>query len=447
MSTTITLRGALVLGGLAFASITFAQGKYGATVEDSVQCVQSLSLYQEFMKQKAYGDALPNWRKAMTICPASSKKMYLDGVKLRAWQIASTKDEALKAALYDSLYMVYDQRIANYGQREYVLGRKGVDMLKNTPDRTEDVFNTLKESVTGRGAKSEAGVLAAYYQAMYNMYQAQLVSKEQMLEEYLLVMGHIESNLTSTGSGEEGEEGGETGGNLYLQARDIVNDLFFRVADCTDIGGIVKKLTSERPDDMELKVRLLNVMNAKDCSEEAVFLPLAEDVHRANPTSESAYSLFLAKLKKGDNSGALNYIKEAVDLCKGCSDRTKYLLRAGQMASNIGNHAQARSYANQVLQAESKNGEAMMLIARSIFASSSSCSEPDSWGPIWLAYDYYQRAKSLDPSVADKAQAGMNSCADRFPDKAKAFFHQLNAGQSFQVTCGGWNESTTVRVR
>jgi hypothetical protein len=136
-----------------------------------------------------------------------------------------------------------------------------------------------------------------------------------------------------------------------------------------------------------------------------------------------------------------------VELCTECSDRTKYLLRAGQMASNAGNHGQARSYANQVLQVESKNGEAMMLIARSIFASSSGCSEPDSWGPIWLAYDYYQRAKSLDPSVADKAQAGMNSCAERFPDKAKAFFHQLNAGDSFQVTCGGWNESTTVRVR
>lgn len=45
-----------------------AQGKYGA---DSAECLKYLSYYQEYWKQKNYDSALPNWRKAYSICPAT----------------------------------------------------------------------------------------------------------------------------------------------------------------------------------------------------------------------------------------------------------------------------------------------------------------------------------------------------------------------------------------
>ena len=425
----------------------FAQnGKYGATPEDSVQCVTNLSLYQEFYKQKSYDDALNPWRRVVALCPSSSLKMYVDGLTLRKSQIAKTKDETVKSALYDSLYMIYDQRIQYFGKKGYVLGRKGADMLRYTPERTEATYATLKESVEERQAKSEAGALASYYQAMYNMYQEGKVTKEQMLEEYLVVMGYIEANLTAA-SGEASEEGGDEGGNLYEKSRDIVNELFFKVADCADIGRIVGDLVKAKPDDIELQERLLKIMNSKDCTDEPSYLPLVKAVHQAKPSSESAYGLAMMLAKERDMNGALKYMKEAVDLCGDCTDRVKYLLKAGQVASASGSHGQARSYANQVLQIEPRNGEALMLVGNAISASSSGCSEPESWGPNWLAYDYYQRAKSLDPSVAEKASERMASCAARFPEQKDIFFREMKEGATVQVTCGGWNESTTVRAR
>ncbi|MCB0792941.1 MAG: hypothetical protein H6595_07770 [Flavobacteriales bacterium] len=423
-----------------------AQGKYGTTPDDSVKCVQCLSLYQEFVKQKNYVDALGPWRCAMTTCPASSKNMYIDGAKIRRYFLEKEKDPTVKALLADSLFMVYDQRMEVFGQRGYVLGRKAIEMLKYSPDRSEEIYDHLNGSVEERKAKSEAGVLAAYYQALYNLYQEGKATKDQMLEEYLKVSDYIEQNLATTNGG-EGSEEGDTGGNLYERARDNVNELFFRVAECPDIGSIADKLLKERPDDLELKRRLLKVLNTKDCTDEGVYQRLAEDMYKADPTSESAYSLGLYLAKKGDLAGSLKYMKDAVDQCTDCPDKVKYLLRAGQIAAAAGNYSLARSYANKVLAVESKNGEALLLVARSVLATTSGCGEPDSWGPIWLAYDYYQRAKSLDPSVADKANEGMASCAARFPEQSKAFFHQLTDGQSYQVTCGGHNETTTVRVR
>ena len=129
------------------------------------------------------------------------------------------------------------------------------------------------------------------------------------------------------------------------------------------------------------------------------------------------------------------------------SDKVKYLLKAGQVASASGSHAQARSYANQVLQVETKNGEALILIGNAIAAQGGSCEAPDSWGAYWLAYDYYQRARSLDPSVADKAGDRMGSMSARFPTQQEAFFYQLTDGKSVTVACGGLGETTTVRTR
>lgn len=429
------LLAALVLTG----SVT-AQSKYGATKEDSVKCVQNLSLYQEFMKQNAIADAYAPWTEVLRTCPASSKGVYQNGTKILSTFIGKEKDPVRKARLIDSLYLVYDMRVTHFGEKDFVMGRKGVDMMSYSPDRDKEAFDILHASVESAKARSEAGTLNADYQALSNLYNKSKATKDQMLAEYMLVMGYIDANLADASMKESDRE-------YFVKARDNVNSLFFKVADCADIGRIVNDMVTARPTDMELKGRLLKVLNGKDCTDEKVYRTLAEEVHRAQPTSESAYSLGMFLAKQNDMGGSLKYMKEAVDLCTSCTDRTKYLLKAGQVASAAGSYAQSRSYANQVLQAEPKNGEALILIGNAIAAQASACEAPDSWGAYWLAYDYYQRAKSLDPSVADKAGDRMGSAAARFPTQAEAFFHQLTDGKSVQVSCGGLNETTTVRTR
>ena len=417
-----------------------AQSKYGNTPEDSVKCVQNLSLYQEFMKQSSVHDAYAPWKEVVNTCPASSKGLYQNGVKTLTTFIEAEKDPARKARLIDSLGVIYDLRITHFGERAFVLGRKGVDLMVYDPSKCTEAFAILKESVELGGSKSEAGTLSTYYQTLNCLYGKGEATKEQMLQDYVMIMGHVDAALGS-------EDIKEDARDRYSKARDQVNSLFFKVAECGDIGRIVGDMVTAKPDDMDMKNRLLKVLNGKDCTDETVYRSLAEDVHRANPSSESAYSLGLFLAKQNDMNGALRYMKEAVDLCTGCSDKVKYLLKAGQVASASSNHGQARSYANQVLQVEPKNGEALILIGNAIAAQGASCEAPDSWGAYWLAYDYYQRARSLDPSVADKAGDGMGSMSARFPTQSDAFFYQLTDGKTVTVACGGLGESTTVRTR
>jgi tetratricopeptide (TPR) repeat protein len=431
----------LLLGTAVVASAgLFAQGKYGATPADSAECVKNISLFQESIKQGSYADAYGPYRKLITVCPAYSKSLFQNGGKMLGDFIAKEKDAARKERLIDSLMMNYDLRITHFGEKAFVMGRKGVDMQFYRPKACKAAHDVLKEAIEFGGARTEPATISAYYNALNCLYGEGTVTKEQMLSEYMRLSALIEQNLADPALKESDRE-------LWIKSRDNVNGTFFRIAECKDIGSIVEKLLQEKPDDLELKTRLLKVLNGKDCMEEKVYLKLAEEVHKANPTSESAYSLGQYLVKRGDMSGALKYMKEAAELCTGCSDRVKYLLKAGQVSSASGNHSQARSYANQVLQIEPKNGEALILIGNAIAAQAAGCEVPDGWGAYWLAYDYYQRARSLDPSVSDKASERMGSCYARFPTKEELFFRNMKEGDSFQVGCGGLNESTTVRVR
>jgi tetratricopeptide (TPR) repeat protein len=425
---------------LFLAMAANAQSKWGATPADSAECVKNLSLYQEFMKQNSYADAYAPYRELIRICPACSKGLYQNGAKLFSEFIAKEKDLVRKERLVDSLLINYDLRIANFGEKGYVLGRKGVDLYFYRPTQCKEANAILHEAIELGGSKSEAGTVSAFYQSLSCMYANGEATKEQMLAEYVRVIGIIEQALGSEGLKEVDRE-------YWTKARDNVNASFYKIAECKEIGGIAEKLINERPGDLDLMERLLKVLGTKDCAEEKVYRRLAEEVCQARPSSECKYSLGMLLVKQGEMVSALKFMKEAVDLCTGCSDRVKYLLKAGQVASAAGNHSQARSYANQVLQVDTKSGEALMLIGNAIAAQAGGCDVPDSWGAYWLAYDYYQRAKSLDPSVSEKAGERMASCNGRFPTKEELFFRSMKEGDDFQVSCGSAGESTKVRAK
>ena len=55
--------------------------KYGKG-QDSINCIKNLSLYKEFFKHNNYKDAIGPWRKVFSECPASSERMYVEGITM-----------------------------------------------------------------------------------------------------------------------------------------------------------------------------------------------------------------------------------------------------------------------------------------------------------------------------------------------------------------------------
>lgn len=428
---------------VALSTTTLGQGKYGATPEDSVKCRQSLSLLQEFAKQKDFKQAYTHWLDAFTTCPSASKNIYIYGTRIFRSRIKNAEGDA-KKVLADSLMMLYDQRIAHFGQECYVKGRKGIDMQRFLRDNKEDIYNTLKESVDGCQNKTEAPVISAYYKSIYDMFKKEKVEKALLLTEYVRLKAIVDANLTKNCN--QGNAKQDKKCDQYNKALGKMNEVFFRVAECPEIEDIAKKIVAENPGDVETCKSMLTVLDKKGCDGSDTYREVAECVHNDSPTHESAYSLGKIYAKKKSFAKALEYFKQAIELCVDCPEQEKYLEKAGQTASALGRVSEVNGFADKMLALNPNNGEAYILKGNALAARIGKCDgDVENWCAAWRAYDIFAKAKSLDSSVAAKAGKRMGSARARFPEKQKMFFQNLTEGQS--VSCGCVGGSTTARAK
>ena len=140
---------------LLFALPAFTQkgiedgSKYGKG-QDSIECIKNLSLYREFFKHSNYRDAIHPWRIVFGSCPASSERMYVEGITMYRNMIESASNPARIDQLIDTMLLIYDRRMEYFGGEGNVLGRKGIDLLRyrnNDVDAVEEAYGYLKRSI------------------------------------------------------------------------------------------------------------------------------------------------------------------------------------------------------------------------------------------------------------------------------------------------------------
>jgi hypothetical protein len=99
------------------------------------------------------------------------------------------------------------------------------------------------------------------------------------------------------------------------------------------------------------------------------------------------------------------------------------------------------------LELDASNALAYFLLG-TIYAAEKSCGNDEltKRSVFWAVVDCYEKAKQIDPSLAEPANKFINAYKPHFPSKEDVFFYNLERGQSYTVPC--WiNERTTVRPR
>jgi tetratricopeptide (TPR) repeat protein len=432
------------LSALIFLSLTGNaqdESKYGETPEEIQKCKECLSLYREYRDQDLVSDALPYWRCAINICPESALTLYIDGADfygdiLDEIYEDSTKSE-MRDAYVDTLMKVYDMRIQYFGDEGKVLGRKAVDLFKYDRSRAAEANEMLDKAIEIRDMQTDAVTVSTFYQTLYEKYRNGEATKSDLLVEYMPVLEILDYNIARAED--------EKSRSRYEKAKNNLDAFFVKIAECDDIYRILGERLAETPNDIELNKKALAVMNKRDCSDNPLYLEVAERVYADKPTAPAAYSIGIQKLKAKAYNDALTYFEEAAELCGDCIELNQYYLRAGQTATILGKVSKARAYANNILKTEPNSGEAYMLIGDAIAASASACDDGKlgKASAYWLATDYYAKAKSVDSSVADKANQKINGYTKYFPAQTDIFFNNLEVGASYVVSCFG--ESTTVR--
>ena len=458
----------LFVASFAFLVMPFnshSQERYGDTEEQQTLCKEALNIYKDYKKTKEYDEAYIQWRKACEVCPeTASEGLYVDGASFIGKQLKKVDEtDPRHAVLVDSLMHLYDKRMELFpstkrspNNRCEVLGRKAADFYDYNKDEHMKAYEMFKESIECLKEASSATTLYKYYTAsFYTMKKAlkgdeaaQSAMRAKMLTDYLVLMDYVEAGIKSAQA-----EGKERDVKRYDKAKGNIETVFVAIADCADMVPVLEAAIAAEPENMDLKQKVLRLLNKKECSDNDLFLPVATAVYAVEPSAPAAYAIGIGFAKVSQLDSSFSYMEDAVNRCGDCSDQVTYLLKTGQIASALGRSSTAKSYARKVLDVDSDNADAYMLIGDAIAGSSASCNDGalGARSVYWVASDYYATAKKMNPELAELAGKKMSNMAKQFPTVDDIFTYGKQAGGSFTVPnkagCPCSGETTTIRVR
>ena len=416
-----------------------AQGKYGA---DSAQCLLDLSYYQEYWKQKNYDSALPNWRKAYSICPATaSQNMFIHGTRLMTRQLDKIKDPAQRAAIIDTIITLQDQRMAAYPKKRVeIMNNKGQYMINYRGSDSKYIYDNLSGIVAELGSQSSGSILVNLLQSGIALYREDKLQADDVIALYDTVSDAI--------NGAEAKNDAEAEDNAKAKA--TIESIFAdsKVASCDNLIAIFGPRYDADPDNLTLVSNIVKLMNnAEDCASNDLYLKAVTSMYKLDPSYRSAYALFRLNSARGNVADAARYIEEAIaDPESDDAVDAQYNYELSLFAYKNGMRGKAYEAARKAVDLDNGYAGKAYLIIGNLWASSTCSDEVDKYARFWAAADFFQKARSADPSLAEDAEASIASVSRYYPEASEIFMYDLTAGQSYTVSCGGMTASTTVRV-
>ena len=434
------LRKLFFLGAiLCMSAMAFAQ---------DTDCDTDISIYREAFKQWDGKTASANpimisaWRRVFLNCPSAKERTLTDGTKIvNNALIRGTKDAALKEKYIDTLVMVYEARIQYFPKSGIgnINGRMGLDLMA-FPSRMEQAYNALKDAIDTDGNNSNYAFIDGLFSTTINMVKAGKLDEATILDEYSRLMDIVEFNIKKYT-----EEGNEKLLNSYTTTKGNLEGGVQPYANCEDLIRIYQKKFDAEPDNVELLNKIASVLSARNCDKSDLYLAVAIKLHKLNPSPESAYFIGKRYLADQEYNKATSYLLEATksEDVKSAQQAYKYL---AQIMWKEGRGEQGRAYARRAIELDKTDGEPYMILGYIYAASSKDCNVNPlhAKAVYWVAVDQFQKAKSIDPSIAAKANEMIKEYSKLFPTSEDAFFYNVFEGDTYEVGC--WiNETTKAR--
>lgn len=409
------------------------------------ECTKDVSLFYEAAKNKLYADAVEPWLRVYEQCPNANKAIYSQGPNIIEWQISQAKTEEEKQVLKNRLMEVYDKRIEYFGNDPkypvaYILGEKGLDYCKFfTEDALQlPAYGWLKESVTGMGTRSKLSVIWQFAQLTNRLYKA---DPEKYAEQYIADYQQIADLLNALSAPNVKNA---AAAKTYKENIDNAFALS-GAADCDKLDELYAQTVQTNLGDLETLVKVMTLYKKVKCIESDVYFAAAEAAHKLQPTAESAAGCAAMSAKKDNIADAVAYYDQAFELSDNDEDKANYLYNNAAYCYQQKQYATARQYARRSLEINPDQGRCYMLIGLMYAASKPYDDEVLNKTVFWVACDKFNKAKQVDPAVADEANRMISQYSKYFPTTEEMFFNAgagLVKGQPFTV--GGWIGETTI---
>ena len=438
-----------------FLLLVFASFLIGTNVSQAQnECELNYSLYREYFKQwkaakyskdNINPQMISSWRYVFNNCPDFKQSTYVDGVSIISNAfIRNEKDPAVRDKYIDTLIMVYDRRAEYFGANGIgnIMGRKGSDILKYNKNRFEEAYHALKQAIDLNGNDSESAFIQPYFTAVISMAKEGKIEESAILDEYSRLMEIVDYNIKKYT-----EEANQKDLDDFTAVKSNLDVAVQPYANCEDLVRIYQPKFEANPNDVELLSKIATVLEKRGCDNTDLYLAVAVNLHKVNPTPESAYFIGKRYLADKDYNQAATYLLQSTKSENTDWAHQSYIYLAQIMNMNK-NYEQGRTYAMRAYELDKTDGEPFIIIGQLYAASAKDCGAGDlhSKTAYWAAVDKFEKAKAIDPSIKAKADELINAYVHYFPTTEVLFFNGYEEGQDFTIENCWIKETTKVRA-
>ncbi len=442
--------------------------------EDSVRCIETITIVNVNLNNKDYATAYESWKTIFNEFPVARVDTYTNGVKLLTELIKKESDPAKKEAYIQELLSIYDQEIKYIDKLQAItktklsagqlLGKKALAYMQYYKDAPVDtMYNMLAKSVEMEKGMSEYAVTERFMKYSALKYKQDKSHSEQIIDDYLNasiyiveVLDKYHDNIERSEKKyqEEGNPRDSLNAIAYGKMIDASRisksniDAYFinsGAASCEDLSKIYAPTLEANKGNIEYLNKVLSVMSMLKCTNEDTYLTAAEYALAIEPTAKAAMGCGYRYYKKGEIDKAIEFFDQAIELEASITTKAELCYKVGLIQYSLNNYAKARSYANKALSFNSKYGQPHILIAQ-CYGAANKWSEDDIMNgcTYFLCLDRLDRAKAVDPSVKREADKLFAIYSKHTPKIEDLFMRGYEAGKVINI--GGWiNESTKIR--
>lgn len=400
---------------------------------DSTETVKALSMFNQYYQEKEYVKSFPYWYYLFNNAPCIKKRITFNGPYILRKVIQDSAYQDRFDGLVDTIFLVYQKRIELYGDEGNVKAKWANDWAKLRPAERAEALKLFAEAVSITGMETDYKVPKDYIYSAVKEYK----KKKYSMDSLLLLLDQM-SSIIDYNIAQNGPKVAK-----WVETQDAVTKMMLPYLDCDKITELKQPLFADKKDDLDYLKSTLKLLDKGGCQKTDFYFQVSEQLYSIEPSASSALALARASKKRDNDSKALSYYKKASTGLSG-NELIETYMEIARLSIKSNNLSDGRTYANKVLEINPNYGEAYILIGDAYASSLNACSGSKLKGHevYWVAVDKYIRAKSVDPSVEEKANEKIRKYSGYFPDKETAFFEGITDGQSYTVGC--WIGETTI---
>ena len=371
--------------------------------------------------------------------------VFNDGIRFYEHLIVATPDSLQKRIYVDSIFMLYDHMEICYPSGGLVPARKGFDLFYKYPYKAKnrkEIYHYFIKAIELDTLEADNFILRPLAELIVELFDANEIGRAEAYKYVTFINERLIKGL-------------EECKGVQCAMWEIVEEhvpkhlLYFeRLKGFYPCEYYMEKYYPRfeaKPKDCDIIRTVYSYLKFAECDEYDERLKQLVNTHDNNCTPRPSSGT----PPPGNYAEQIEYYKKAIKDTGNISQKASYTLSIAKVYEiHLRNFPKAREWALKAVEIRPNWGEPYILIGRMYISSGPLCGPGRGWDSqvvIYPAIDIWEKAKVIDPTVAEEADQWINKYLQYAPTKLEAEERGLKIGDPYYVGC--WiQRSTKIRA-